>query len=158
MKKYKIYLETTLFNYYFDSDRDAHADTVRLFAEIKAGKYEAYTSETVITELKDAPNPKRDMMLNLVNEYGIKPLATTEKARKLTNDYIAQGIIPVKYKTDGIHIAVASVEKLDAIVSLNFQHIVKDKVQTMTNIINTHNGYRHIKITTPKEILKNENS
>ena len=29
MKKLRIYLETTLFNYYFDEDRDAHADTVR---------------------------------------------------------------------------------------------------------------------------------
>jgi len=28
MKKYKIYLETTLFNYYFDSERPAHAETV----------------------------------------------------------------------------------------------------------------------------------
>ena len=28
MRTQKIYLETTLFNYYFDKDRDAHADTV----------------------------------------------------------------------------------------------------------------------------------
>ena len=33
MKVPKIYIETTLFNYYFDDDRDAHADTVTLFEE-----------------------------------------------------------------------------------------------------------------------------
>jgi hypothetical protein len=29
LRTQRIYLETTMFNYYFDSDRDAHADTVR---------------------------------------------------------------------------------------------------------------------------------
>ena len=38
MRVPKIYLETTMFNYYLDTDRDAHADTVKLFEEIAAGK------------------------------------------------------------------------------------------------------------------------
>ena len=40
----KVYLETTMFNYYFDTERDAHSDTVKLFEEIRAGKYQAFTS------------------------------------------------------------------------------------------------------------------
>jgi len=38
MRKPKIYLETTIFNYFYDTARDGHADTVKLFEEIKAGK------------------------------------------------------------------------------------------------------------------------
>ena len=53
MRVPKIYLETTMFNYYFDTERDAHADTVKLFNEIQAGKYDAYTSVYVIDELED---------------------------------------------------------------------------------------------------------
>ena len=34
MRKPKIYIETTLFNHYFDIERDAHADTVLLFMEV----------------------------------------------------------------------------------------------------------------------------
>jgi len=45
IRKPKNDLETTLFNYYFEPGRDAHADTVRLFKEIAAGKYEACTKE-----------------------------------------------------------------------------------------------------------------
>jgi len=44
MRVPRIYLETTLFNYYFEKERDAHVDTVKLFEEIKAGKYQAFTS------------------------------------------------------------------------------------------------------------------
>jgi len=50
MEAPKIYLETTLFNFYFDEDRDAHADTVKLFKEIFLGKYEAFTSRYVIDD------------------------------------------------------------------------------------------------------------
>jgi len=63
MGKQKIYLETTLFNYYFDEDRDAHADTITLFEECAAGKFEPFTSGYVINELDDAPSDKRGKCL-----------------------------------------------------------------------------------------------
>ena len=59
MRKQKIYLETTMFNYYFDKDRDAHADTVTLFEECAAGKFEPYTSDYVIKDIEDAPPEKK---------------------------------------------------------------------------------------------------
>jgi predicted nucleic acid-binding protein len=63
----KIYLETTIFNYYFDADRDAHPATVQLFKEITAGKFEPYTSIYVIDELKNTQTDKREKMLNLIS-------------------------------------------------------------------------------------------
>ncbi|MCL2020377.1 MAG: hypothetical protein FWG70_11585 [Oscillospiraceae bacterium] len=59
MRKPKIYLETTMFNYYFDTERDAHSDTVTLFKEVKAGKYKAYTSSYVIDELLKTSDDRR---------------------------------------------------------------------------------------------------
>ena len=156
MRKQRIYLETTLFNYYFDTDRDAHADTVTLFKEIAAGKYEAYTSDAVLEELAQAPTEKRDAMLALVDEYNITNLQITEKVERLTDVYISKGIIPQKYRTDGVHIAVASVNNLDAIVSMNFRHIVRLKTIQMTREINVLNGYRPIDIISPREVIDYE--
>jgi len=153
----KIYLETTLFNYYFDKDRDAHVDTVNLFKEIAAGKYEAYTSEAVIDELEDAPAKKRDAMLALVREYNITVLRITEEAEDLADIYAEEGIIPLKYMTDGIHIAVATVNDLDFIVSLNFRHIVNVKTERLTHMVNIRHGYRPIEIASPMEAM-DENS
>ena len=157
MRKHKIYLETTLFNYYLDSERDAHADTVRLFGEIKAGKHEAYTSEEVIRELNNAPSPKKEMMTALVVEYGIISLPFDEEAKKLSESYVEMGIIPEKHKTDGVHIAIAASNDMDFIISVNYKHIVKVKTETMTNAINVMYGYRKIKIITPMQIIENEN-
>ena len=64
--KLRLYLETTVFNYYFDTDRDGHEDVVRLFEAIGAGRYEGYASWYVTDELREAPEPKRSAMLSLI--------------------------------------------------------------------------------------------
>jgi len=158
MRVPKIYLETTLFNFYIDVTRDAHADTVRLFKEIVAGNYEAFTSTYATDELEKAPKEKRDKMMNLITKHGITVLAPSDEAVRMADIYVAEGVIPPKYRTDGLHIAIATVNELDMIVSMNFQHIVKRKTITMTGYINTLNGYRAIEIYSPMEVVENENS
>ena len=156
MRKPRIYLETTLFNFYFDTERDSHIDTVKLFKEISENKYKAFTSQYVINELEKAPETKRVKMLNLILEYDILVLEPNEEAAKLADIYVAEGIIPQKYRTDGLHIAIASVNELDMIISMNFQHIVKHKTEKMTGAINTLNGYRAVEIVSPMEVIENE--
>ena len=157
MKIPQVYLETTLFNYYFDNNRDAHADTVNLFKEIAAGKYKAFTSFYVIDELESAPEVKRDKMIALIEQYNITVLTLNVEAEKLADAYVEQGIIPLKYRTDGIHIAVAAVNDLDMIISMNFQHIVKRKTKIGTGNINALNNYRSIEICTPMEVINYDN-
>ena len=103
MRKPKIYLETTMFNYYFDTDRDAHADTVKLFKEIKAGKYEAYSSIYVTDELIKAQEPKRSNMLGLIEEYIIIVIPASDEADDLADIYVNEGIIPPKFRYGGGH-------------------------------------------------------
>ena len=40
IRKLRLYLETTVFNYYFDVNREGHCDTVKLFEAIGTGLYE----------------------------------------------------------------------------------------------------------------------
>ncbi len=156
MRKFKIYLETTLFNYYFDIERDAHVDTVKLFEEIATGKYEAYTSDYVVKELEAAPTEKREKMLALINKYGITVLGISGDAEKLANEYVITGVIPGKYLTDGLHIAIATINGLDIIISLNFKHIVKRKTIEQAGFINSRNGYKRIEIYSPMEVVEDE--
>jgi predicted nucleic acid-binding protein len=158
MRKPKVYLETTLFNFYVDESRDAHADTVKLFQEIAAGKYAAFTSTYVTDELENAPEEKRDRMMSLITEHDITVLAPNDEAVRIADIYVAQGVIPQKYRTDGLHIAIATVNELDMIISMNFQHIVKRKTVLMTGHINMMQGYRAIEIHSPMEVIDNENA
>ena len=158
MRAQKIYLETTIFNFYVDEDRGApHTDTVKLFMEIAGGKYEAFTSDYVIDELRKAHADKYAKMMRLLTEYNIPVLGMSDEADILAGLYVAEGIIPIKYRTDGLHIAIATVYDLDMIISMNFQHIVKRKTIKMTGHVNMMNGYRAIEIYSPMEVVENEN-
>jgi predicted nucleic acid-binding protein len=152
----KIYLETTVFNYYFDEEREAHPYTVKLFEEIKIGKYEPYTSEYVINELNKAPVEKQIKMLKLIEEYGVRLIKASQEAERLADIYIKEGIIPPKYASDGRHIAATAVRNLDFIVSLNFRHIVKRKTILMTEVVNVREGYKKAGIFSPMEVVENE--
>ena len=155
--KLKLYLETTVFNYYFDEDRTGHEDVLRLFEAIRAEKYEAYTSRYVTEELERAQEPKKSKMLNLIEKYEIILLPFDEEAVRLSNLYIENNIIPVSYRYDSTHIAIASVYGLDCIVSYNFKHINRDKTKKLTTTINQEEGYEEIIICTAEEVLnKNE--
>lgn len=152
--KLKLYLETTVFNFYFDDDREGHDDVVELFERIKAGEFEAYTSEFTVRELERAQEPKRNMMKMLVDQ--ISTFVITHPMRMLAAQYVANGIVPSRYQGDATHIAAASVYGLDCIVSYNFKHINKLKTKTETAKINFSFGHKGMIICTAKEVLHDE--
>jgi len=157
MVKKKVYLETTLFSYYFDEDRDAHADTVTLFEECSEGEFEPYTSDYVIREIEDTPSgDKREKMLSLITKYDISVLEATNETNELAERYVSDGALSHGSLIDASHIAAAAVNDLDMIVSLNFRHIVKEKTIQLTNAINTLQGYRKVKIKSPMEVIDSE--
>jgi len=108
-----------------------------------------YTSRPVIEELEKTKGDKREKMLGLISTREIPVLETSVEAEKLADIYVAENVIPVNYRTDGLHIAIAAVNDLDMIISMNFQHIVKRKTIKMTAAINSVNGYRAVEIYSP---------
>jgi len=154
MRVPKIYLETTMFNYYFDNERDAHPDTIRLFEEIKTKKYKAFSSVYAIDELMKAPEEKRSLMMELFNKYDITILQPSKEAESLADMYVNEGIIPKTHIVDSRHIAIAAVNDLEMILSLNFTHIVRKKTIELTEFINVREGYRKVQIYTPMEVVE----
>jgi len=147
-------LETTIFNFYFAEDAPERRGCVaKLFKEIKENRYEPYTSQYVIDELERAPELKASKMLGLLNEYKIDVFYRDVEAEELAKNYIAEGVIPQKYSTDALHIAIATVKNMDFIVSLNFKHIVKRKTIEATEILNFRAGYKRIGIYSPEEVI-----
>lgn len=127
MRVPKVYIETSVFNFVFARDAvDKRDDTLRLFEEIKQGRYLPYTSGYVVNELAEASDPKRSEMLGLIVEYDVITLPVDAEAERLAALYVSEGIIPQKYVVDGIHIAIATVYDLDFIVSFNFRHLFTD--------------------------------
>ena len=126
------------------------------FKECAAGNFEPFTSYYAIEELKDAPTEKRDKMIALIKKYNITVLTATDEADNLARRYVIEGALPNGSLSDASHNAIASVNGLDMIISLNFRHIVREKTIKMTNAINILLGYKAIKINAPMEVIDNE--
>jgi predicted nucleic acid-binding protein len=155
MRKPKIYIETTIYNFFFADDApEKKQDTIKLFQEISDGKYIPYTSDAVLEELEKAVTEKFNKMFSLIEQYSMITLPVTDEARRLANIYITEGVIPEKYPTDALHIALSTVNDLDYIVSYNFRHIVKLKTVTMTESINIRENYKRIGIFSPTEVIE----
>lgn len=95
-------------------------------------------------------------MLSLIERYNIKVIDADDEAVRLAGVYVQNNVIPAKYRMDGTHIAIASINELDCILSFNFQHINKLKTKRMTELINLNEGYKGIIICTPMEVLEDE--
>jgi len=153
VRKQKVYLETTMFNYYFDKTKNAQPAAVALFEAIGSGQFEGYTSVYTYNELDRAPEPQRTNMLKLIDKYKIVLLETSDEVIKVANIYIKSNIIPEKKRLDALHIAVASVNELDIILTYNFKHINKLKTKTLVPAANLISGYRDIFIAQPEEVI-----
>jgi predicted nucleic acid-binding protein len=156
MKIPKIYLDTSVFNFAIADDVPKEREiTLKLFDEAQNGKYEIYISEVVTGEINRAPQTKAVKLRDCVKKINPEELALDDNAQTLAEEYIGRGVIPYKYEDDAFHIAIASVNNLDVIVSWNFTHIVKLKTRREVAAINTLMGYKPIEICSPQEVIEN---
>jgi len=110
-----------------------------LFEEVKAGKFILVISSTTLGELENAPDYVQDVLVGL-------PRETVEFA-----DFSPE----VGFLRDA-YIVAASVADVDLVVSWNFRHIVHYEKISGFQAINLINGYKEIRIYSPKEMIGNE--
>ena len=156
MRKLKLYLETSIFNFAFAEDSLSEREaTLRLLAEL--GRYDVYISDVVLGEILETQDEeKRQQLLDLIKQHRPQELHFDEQARILAEKYLQEGVIPRRYQEDAFHIAIASVHNLDVLISWNFSHIVKLKTKREIVGINVLMGYQAMEICSPWEVIENE--
>ena len=71
--------------------------------------------------------------------------------------YISRRIVSPKKIEDAMHIAVATVEELDAVVTWNYRHLANLRKSELFYSVNLEKGYsKKIEIITPMEVLNDE--
>ena len=72
---------------------------------------------------------------------------------KLAHHYIEDGAVTEKYLVDAQHIAIATIQRVDVLVSWNFKHIVNLTRIRLYNSVNLKYGYSLLEIRSPQEVL-----
>ena len=149
----RIYVDTSVIGGYFDEEFEVA--TKRLFSRIKNKDFQVYFSEVNETELSLAPQHIQDLK-ELIPKDCYNYLELNNEAKELAETYVNEKALGKASLNDAYHIAIASVNRLDCLVSWNFKHIVNyDKIK-LFNSINLKLKYPLIDIRTPLEFMKDE--
>jgi hypothetical protein len=108
----------------------------------------------VALEIAAAPPDRKRRLLEEIEKHKPEMLDESLEARNLAFSYIDNGLLSHKHITDLSHIAIATVNDLDIVVSWNMRHMVKITTIAKANAINKIQGYHEIKIHTPEEVIE----
>ena len=151
--KVRIYVDTSVVGGCEDDEFAEHS--IQLMKCFVRGDFVLVVSSLTVEELAVAPGRVRSRLASVPEEH-IETLQLNAEARELAEAYIDEGVIAAKMRADAQHIAIATVARVDVLVSWNFQHIVNLNRIHGYNSVNLRRGYPTLEIRAPREVLPNE--
>jgi predicted nucleic acid-binding protein len=151
--KLRVYTDTSVLGGCEDDEFAEHS--LRLMESFANGDRVLVLSSLTVQELAAAPAEVRKR-LAAVPEAHIEALQLDAEARELAEAYVDAGVLKAGMRADAQHIAIATVGRVDVLVSWNFKHIVNLQRIHGYNSVNLRRGYPMIEIRTPREVLSND--
>lgn len=157
LRKRRILLDTSVPSDWFNKDDLKRQKKTRLFFErMEKGDFEVFITSVTQEELAKIKEVQlRTEVKELIKSLAVLPV--TAQCRNLAEAYIKNEVISSHYLNDALHVAVATVYKLDAIVSWNFRHLVNISKKVAFNQANINLGFDPIEILSPEEIIYDGN-
>lgn len=149
----RLYLDTSVFGGYFDVEFELW--TKMLFDKINEGEYIILYSQVNDLELEFAPERVKNI-LSLVPKDNLEFIQNSAEAVDLAKLYLSENVVGHTSRTDCNHIALATLNHADILVSWNFKHIVNVNRIRGYNSVNVRFGHKNLEIRTPREILEYE--
>ena len=153
----KLYLDTSVLGAVCDpGPQDRLLATQRVLDGLKEGLWEGYISVLVLTEVSRAHESIRDKIAQELKRTSLLVLEESSRSVSLAQPYVQAGAIPSDYEDDARHIAIASVNNINAVVSWNFKHMVNVERKLKINSVNVREGFPLIDIVSPLEVSHEE--
>ncbi len=149
----RIYADTSVIGGCLDGEfREPSSRLLELF---RVGKAVLVLSDLTVIELDEAP-PRVRAVVDQVPESHREYLELTEEAAELAGRYLSAGVLEPSKLVDAQHIAIATVARVDVLVSWNFRHIVNLARIHGYNSVNLRYGYPALEIRSPQEVIPYE--
>jgi len=124
----------------------------QLFGEFTSGKETLVISDVLLLELEGAPEEVKSA-LNRVPDDNIEYVSLNEESMALASAYLEDGVVAESSLSDARHTAIATVERVDILLSWNYKHIVNINRIRLLNSVNLKLGYPVLEIRSPREVL-----
>lgn len=149
----RVYVDTSVIGGCLDDEFKEWS--MRLVQEFLAGKKTAVISDITRGELEAAPETVKEVLKELSRSKW-EAVSLGDEAKELANAYVREGVVGLENLTDALHIAAATLARVDVLVSWNFKHIVNLRRIHLYNAVNLKERYGMIDIRTPREVLDAE--
>ncbi len=153
----KIYIETTIPSFYFESRRNVECvsrrNWTRRWWDDHRHEYELATSLVVRDELSDPkyPGAKRRNALALLDELPVLDL--DGRIDGIVQAYIENLLMPQQPTADAVHLALASFYECDVLLTGNCAHLANPNKFRHIGNINKQPGLAVPAVITPLELL-----
>ncbi|MCX5914913.1 MAG: hypothetical protein NTV04_23630 [Deltaproteobacteria bacterium] len=144
-------MDTSVISALFDKKNpERRSLTESFFSGLK--DFEPHISELTVAEIeKTTDYDLRNKMIEVVSLFSI--VSVSNEVERLTEKYINSGAVSREYREDAYHIAIATINEMDCLLSWNFKHIVRRKTRDIVRMVNSINNLKSIEIMTPAELL-----
>lgn len=146
----RFYFDTSIF------DTEFEEETLLLFEKVNLGQIICGYSDLTESELTNAPEKVRTFFRHLDQRY-LERVEVTPEGYQLGQTYVSEKVVGPTSLDDCIHIATATINKVDILVSWNFKHIVNIFRVHANNSVSLRLGYPTLEIRSPKDIVDYEN-
>jgi predicted nucleic acid-binding protein len=155
--KPRIYIETSIPSYLTarssnDIRAMANQNTTIEWWENRRPEFEVFVSEFVVAESSQGHPEASARRLAAIE--GIPELDITEEAQILAKALIAEGPLPKRAEIDAYHIAVATVNGMDYLLTWNCTHIANAVMRPKVEALCRSYGYEPPTICTPQELME----
>ena len=149
----RLYFDTAVLGALADHEDLRRVTLTRgLLGAVGKGVHEAVISNVVQEELERAPARVGKLVLPELRAVEFELALEDEASIVLFAEYEAARIVPVRYRNDLRHVAVATIAGVDALVSWNFRHLVNVRTRRTVHAVNLRLGYPLVEIVSPEEV------
>lgn len=147
---FRVYTDTSVVGGCFDPEFAEWSN--QLLEEFTSGQKTMVMSDLTLQELELAPEFVLHRIQDIPDEC-IEYVDLTEESRSLAEKYIVEGALGDQSILDAQHIALATIHRVDLLVSWNFKHIVHFLKIRQFNAVNLKYGYQTLEIRSPQEVI-----
>jgi predicted nucleic acid-binding protein len=154
MKKLKVYLDTSVISHLDAPDMPSNMeDTLKLWQDFIDDKYTIAISDLVMTEVSRCPDPKRTFLYSKLAKVKFEEVKQNTDSDVLAKLYFKEGGFPPRSVNDAKHVAIATINNCNIIVSWNFSHIANLRAMRAVDVVNLKEGYPSLRILSPSMLI-----
>jgi predicted nucleic acid-binding protein len=153
----KAYIETSVIGYLCsrptrDELTNAHQKLTREWWERRRSLFELYVSELVVDEVARGNAAEARVRLSVVGALPI--LKVSDQAKQLAAAILRSAALPAKAGADATHIAIATVNAMDFLLTWNCTHIANGIILRRVTALCRNMGYDPPIVCTPEELME----